>query len=211
MKKHHLWIALLFLSALCPQLRADLIYSNLANSQGIFVTGNTHWDDATIVGGGVLSEFRYEAYNAEAGDPRALTTTVSLHLFDRINNLPNGQFLGSFTMTTQPISAGSSAIATRSGLESLDIDLPISARLGVRFDFTANSGIIVHGTPTLGFTTDTKWTGVPPIADSPREPGSLGFSISAVPEPSSFALAAVMLSGCLLHRGRMSTKSTRRE
>ncbi len=57
---------LAFLVTTCASAKADLVYSNLNSSQNVFYGSGTYWDDATIVGGGVLSEFRYEAYNAQA-------------------------------------------------------------------------------------------------------------------------------------------------
>ncbi len=140
-----------------------------------------------------------------------MTTQVSIHLFDRITNLPNGTFLGTFSITTPVINAGSSAIATRTGLESLNIVLPTSARLGIRFDFTPNSGIILHATPTVGLSQDALWRSASPVLDTSPQIDNLGFSlttISAVPEPGSLSLLGVAALGLLYFRRKSRSQQS---
>jgi hypothetical protein len=204
MNAFRLILSLTVLISYCGVSRADLIYSNLDDSQRQVVGSLNWWDDATIEGGGLLTDFSYQAYNAQSGNARTMRTNISLHLFDAVSNLPNGQLLGSFSMLTPAIAGGTSAIASRNDLASLNIALPENARLGVRFDFESNSGILMHGFPTIGASQNLIWQGVPPTPYRNNfVRNSLGFAMSAtaVPEPGSVLLAGLAL-GFLVQRRR---------
>jgi hypothetical protein len=169
--------------------RGAVVYDNTQTSQSYIVATIDWWDDATIVGGGVLSGFSIWAYNAQSGSPRVLTTQISIHLFDQANNLPNGTLLGSFTLTTPPVPAGQSLLASTGDLSGQGIELPQNARLGVHFDFTSNSGIVMYNPPVVGSSADAIWRDVPPVLyDVAGYVDNLGFGIQAVPEPSAVLL-----------------------
>ncbi len=181
--------------------RAGVVYSNVQTAQGQFVASTDYWDDATIVGGGVLSGFSLLAYNAQAGGPRVLTTQVSIHVFDSANNLPNGALLGTFTIVTPPVDSGMSLLASTGDLSGLNIVLPANARLGVRMDFQSNSGVRMFDPPTVGSSADIFWRDNPPAPHSiAGRVGNLGFAMSVVPAPGALALFGAAVIGASRRR-----------
>lgn len=186
----------------------EVVYSNLVNSRNHVVASAKFWDDATIVGGGRLTEFGMLAYNAQSGPARVLTTNVSIYLFDEAGGLPNGELLLSFVVMSAATPAGTSLLAT-ADLTAFDITVPDNARLGVLFDFEPNSGAILCDPPTIGSSTSTLWTGDTPVIWPTQGSGdsNLGFQISADtnPAPAPGAIALMMVgAGAAMRRKRNS-------
>lgn len=180
----------------------EVVYSNYATSQQYVVSSVDWWDDVTISGGGTLSSFSFYSYNALGGPSRVMTTIVSIFTFNQGANLPNGSLLGSFTMTSAPVPAGTALLTISSDLSGLSIVLPDNARLGIRFDFESNSGALLYGTPTIGSSTNQLWLDTPPTPFViSGVVNNIGMELQVVPAPGAAGLA-LLATGFAMRRRR---------
>lgn len=172
---------------------AQTVYSNISNGLQGMVGHGPVWDDATIVGGGVMTGFSARINNFEAPNPRVFSGTVEIHLFDQAGNRPDGALLGSFPITSgTAINPGETRLVVHDGLAARGILLPADARLGVLFTFDqVNFAVLLSNPPTVGASEDIYWRDVPPVRGLayPTVVENLSFEIR-VPGPG----AAVILT-----------------
>jgi hypothetical protein len=153
-----------------PGLGQIVVYSNQATLGGTSFTaftGSTEWDDLLPTGGGLLSELSLITRRS-GGGPQFASGFFDLRIFDEAGNFPQGTPLGvvsfSGTFPATPTGVFSDGVLIQlTDLESLDINLPDSGRIGigVRFD-QSGWGLIPSGPAEVGSSPGGNWVGESP-------------------------------------------------